>query len=42
MTIRRFDIAESSVVHSFAKAHSGYIKSIKQILAEELYRNSKI
>jgi WD40 repeat protein len=29
MTIRRFDVAAGSVVHSFAKAHSDYIKSIK-------------
>ena len=31
MTIRKFDVAAGSVVHSFAKAHSDYIKAIQSL-----------
>jgi len=31
MTIGKFDVAAGSVVHSFSKAHSDYIKSIQSL-----------
>jgi WD40 repeat protein len=31
MTIRKFDVAAGSVVHSFGKAHSDYIKAIQSL-----------
>lgn len=31
MTVRKFDVAAGSVVHSFSKAHSDYIKSMQSL-----------
>lgn len=36
MTIRKFDVAAGSVVHSIGKAHKDYIKAIKAVQENQI------